>query len=53
MEVSQHQGYHFGGPYDKDYSILGSILGYPNFGELPYKVLRDPRDVVLLPRKTS
>ena len=28
--------YLFGGPYNKDYSILGSILGYPNFGELPY-----------------
>ena len=23
-------------PYNKDYSILGSILGYPNFGKLPY-----------------
>ena len=28
-------GYHFGGPYNKDYSVLGSILGYPNFGKLP------------------
>ena len=26
----------FGGPYNKDYSILGSILGSPYFGELPY-----------------
>ena len=24
-----------GGPYSKDYSILGSILGYPSFGKLP------------------
>ena len=26
----------FGGPYNKDFSILGSILGYPNFGKLPF-----------------
>ena len=26
-------GYLFGGPYDKDYSILGSILGVPLFSE--------------------
>ena len=32
-------GYHFGGPHKKDYSILGSILGYPNFGKLPFKGL--------------
>ena len=24
-----------GGPHNKDYSILGSILGSPNFGKLP------------------
>ena len=30
-------GYHFGGLYNKDYSILGSILGSPYFGKLPYK----------------
>ena len=29
-------GVPFGGPYKKDYSILGSILGYPNFGKLPW-----------------
>ena len=28
-------GYPFGGPYNKDYSILGSILGSPYFGKLP------------------
>ena len=28
-------GYHFGGPHNKDYSILKSILGCPNFGKLP------------------
>ena len=25
-----------GGPHNKDYSILGSILGSRNFGKLPY-----------------
>ena len=29
-------GYLFGGPYNKDNSILGSILRSPNFGKLPY-----------------
>ena len=29
-------GYPFGGPNNKDYSILGSILGFPYFGKLPY-----------------
>ena len=32
----QLRGTFFGGPYKKDYSILGSILGYPYFGKLPY-----------------
>ena len=36
MGVSQNYGYLVGGPYNKDYSILGSILGYPDFGKLPY-----------------
>ena len=26
----------FGGPHNKDYSILGSILGSLYFGKLPY-----------------
>ena len=26
-----------GGPYDKAYSILGSILGSPSFGKLPFR----------------
>ena len=30
------RGTFFGGPYNEDYSILGSILGYPNFEKLPY-----------------
>ena len=29
-------GTFFGGPYNKDYSILGSILGSPYFGKLPF-----------------
>ena len=29
-----------GGPYNKDYSILGSILGSPYLGKLPYKRYR-------------
>ena len=36
MRVSQNFGYLFGGPYNKDYTILGSILGSPYFGKLPY-----------------
>ena len=32
MEVSQNYGYLLGGPYNKDYSILGSILGCPILG---------------------
>ena len=31
-----------GGPYQKDYSILGSILGSPYFGKLPYRGLGCP-----------
>ena len=30
-------GYHFGGPYYKDYNIFGSIWGSPYPGKLPYK----------------
>ena len=33
-------GVPFGGPYDKDYTILGSILGSPYFGKLPNPQLR-------------
>ena len=36
--VSQNQGYNFGGPHNKDYSIRGSILGSPYFGKLPYSL---------------
>ena len=29
-------GVHFGGPHNKDNNILGSILGSPYSGKLPY-----------------
>ena len=32
------RGTFFGGPHNKDYSILGSILGFPYFGKLPFRV---------------
>ena len=35
-EFPKIRGYHFGGPHNKDYSILGPILGSPYFGKLPY-----------------
>ena len=34
MEVAQNSGCHFGGPSDKSYHSLGSILGYP-YLEIP------------------
>ena len=37
LGVSQNSGYYFGGPYNKDYSIFGSILGFPYFGKLPFE----------------
>ena len=37
MEVSQNWGYHFGGPYIKDYiNMLGFILGPSYLGKLQY-----------------
>ena len=33
--VAYNQGYLFGGPHNKDHSLLGSILGSPYFGNLP------------------
>ena len=38
MGVSQNKGYHLGDPHNKDYNILGSTLGSPYFGKLPYGV---------------
>ena len=34
VKVSQNYGYLVGGPHNKDYSILGSILGPRYFGKL-------------------
>ena len=31
------RGYHFGGPNNKDYNILGSLLGFPYLGELLHR----------------
>ena len=31
----------FGGPHNKDYSILGSIWGFPYLGKLPFYVSGD------------
>ena len=36
LEISQNYGYHFKGSHNKDYSIWGSILGSPYFGEVPF-----------------
>ena len=35
-DISRELWVPFWGPHNKDYSILGSILGYPNFGKLAY-----------------
>ena len=35
--LPQNQGYHFGGPYKKDYSIWGSILGSLYLWKLPFR----------------
>ena len=36
VRVAQNLGFLLGGPHNKDYSILGSVLGYPYFGKLSY-----------------
>ena len=35
----------WGGPHNKDLSILGSIVGFPYLGKLPYSVFTLPRSV--------
>ena len=35
MGLSQNEGYHFGGPTNKDSSILGSMLRCPYIGKVP------------------
>ena len=39
MVVSPNWWYLFGGPYNKDHSILGSMLGSPLFRQIPIKGL--------------
>ena len=53
MGVSQNQGYPFGGPYNKDYSILGSILGSPYFEKLPNRLQTDVGNHLGLPTLLS
>ena len=38
MGISQNQGTILGGPNNKDYSVLRSILGSHYFGKLPCRV---------------
>ena len=35
----QKLAYPYGGPYNKEYTIVGSILGSSHFVELPFGVL--------------
>ena len=35
IRVSQNKGYLFAGTHNKDYGILGSVLGSPYLGKLP------------------
>ena len=34
--VSKIRGYLFEGPHNKDYSTLGSVLGFPYLGKVPF-----------------
>ena len=45
MELSQNNGYLLGCPQNKDDSILGSVLGYPYFGKLPFIVSQKLREL--------
>ena len=47
-EFPKIRGTFSGGPYNKDYSILGSILGSPYLGKLPYIVVRLASGQILL-----
>ena len=53
MVVSQNEGYQFGGPNSKDYSILGSILGSPHFGKPPNHASSLPAALVWNPAVLS
>ena len=47
MGFPKIRGTLFGGPNNKDHSILGSILGYPYFGKLPYGYVANNRASLL------
>ena len=53
LQVSQNYGYLFGGSHNKDYSILGSILGSPSFGKRPFKGLTLPKQGDMLDKRVS
>ena len=42
MGGSPKYGYLSGGLHNKDYSVLGSILGFPHIGKVPYPVASMP-----------
>ena len=44
LRLSQNLGYFFGGPFNKGYSISGSILGSPNLGKLRYLQVKTTGD---------
>ena len=48
--VPKIRGTFLGGPYNKDYSILGSRLGSPYFGRLPYLRTLAPTTIPLIPK---
>ena len=50
-EFPKIRGSNLGGPHNKDYSILGSILGSPYFGKLPYHLVRNKPPSVQHPNR--
>ena len=42
----------FGGPKNKNHTFLGSILGSPSFGKLPYRTCQVNGSVCYLARNT-
>ena len=52
MEVSQNEGYLFGGPHNKDHSIFGSILGPPILGNYQMETLNaEPKPLNAKPKQ--
>ena len=50
MEISQNYRYLIGGSHNKDYNVLGSILGSAYCGKTPYKGFEK---IVSIPCQTS